>query len=347
MLNRIPIIGLLVLSLCSCGVADTRILPKETPTPISTEVSTTGSLSEQLGFSDEVIQELQEDHTDCLVSAQRETRVRTSRYTAYQIACADWVGDSHLLVYQSEVSGTDIVAHRLILRFGGVVSLNCFRERVENWQDVDEDGLPDLIFCGGNNYYFHTYVFRMTDGGELENLLDTCPLGIQAPGIRGFADVSDFDGDGNLEIAAVDTRWDYDTGDIGWYIPGVERVFRLRDCEYQDVSASYPEKYEHTINVFLRNYDYLEGTITQIGVFTAFEGLLACDVTGRRDECWPLFWEMTDLERHPLDTTIYSGPPPSPPPNASDLEFIEWVNEKRAILEQQYEAGLPFSPEAP
>jgi hypothetical protein len=36
---------------------------------------------------------------------------------------------------------------------------------------------------------------------------------------------------------------------------------------------------------------------------------LACDAVGRRDECWPAFWEMTER--------------------------------------QQYEAGLPFRPETP
>lgn len=81
-------------------------------------------------------------------------------------------------------------------------------------------------------------------------------------------------------------------------------------------------------------------------MFSAFEGLLACDVVGRRDECWPLFWEMTDLERRPLDT-MAPGPPPIPTPNASDLEFVEWVHEKRTTLERQYESELPFEPEAP
>jgi hypothetical protein len=301
---------------------------------------------EQLGFSDEVIQELQENHTDCLVAAQSGIEFRASHYTAYLVGCADWVGDSHILVYKTEALGTDTVSHRLILRFSAMASLNCGATRNENWRDVDGDGLPDFIFCGGNNYFYYTYVFRMTDEGELENLLDACPLNIQGPGIAGFSDVSDLDGDGNLEIVAVDTRWDYDIGDFGWYTPSISRVFRLRDCEYQDISASYPEFYEHTINVFLRNYGYLGKTLTRDGVFSAFEGLLACDVVGRRDECWPLFWEMTDLERRPLDT-MAPGPPPIPTPNVSDLEFVEWVDEKRTTLRQQYEDELPFEPEFP
>ena len=31
-------------------------------------------------------------------------------------------------------------------------------------------------------------------------------------------------------------------------------------------------------------------------MFAAFDGLLACDAVGRRDECWPVFWDTTDLE---------------------------------------------------
>ncbi len=93
------------------------------------------------------------------------------------------------------------------------------------------------------------------------------------------------------------------------------------------------------------SYDYIHsgGTLTRNGVFSAFDGLLACDVVGRRAECWPRFWEMTDIERHPLDF-MQPGPPPRSTPDAAQLEFIEWLHDKRARLEQQYEAGLPFAP---
>ena len=54
---------------------------------------------------------------------------------------------------------------------------------------------------------------------------------------------------------------------------------------------------------------------------------------------------MTDLDKHPLESMITMGPDVTP--DASTLRFMEWVNKLRTTLEQQYKAGLPFSPEIP
>jgi len=375
MLNRLFLlflVGLIALGLSACHEVPTETatpIPIETTTPVPTETTapvptetttptpTPGPLSEQLGFADETVLGIQETHTDCSAVEQRETQFRARHYTAYLIGCRDTQTQdelSYLLVYESGGPGGDASYRQMLVVADFVIFFHCPTMQAENWQDVNGDGLPDLVICRLDSTMPyspyapapHGHVYLMTGEGGMEDYLDACPFsepGMPSPAFR------DVDGNGTVELVAMDRRWDYDTTDHNLYMPAVSHVFALQDYQYHDVSASYPEFYEHTINVFFRNYEYLKTVtaITRNGVFAAFEGLLACDAVGRRDECWPAFWDMTDLEQCPLDTMRPGPSVVAPTPTASDLEFIAWVDEKRAILRQQYEAGLPFSPEAP
>jgi hypothetical protein len=356
MVNKPFIPGLIVLGLCSCqwaGSAPTsptetrNPITAETSTPLPTETTTPTPtpepLSEQLGFSDEAIQDIQDKYTGCSLAGQRETQIGNKNYTAYLIACDS---TTFLRVYERGIQESQNSSEAVFSTSFLLICFDCGAVPDENWQDVDKDGLPDLVVGMGTNYYFHNYVFRMTKEGKMENLLDACPFKEQGLLHPSFEDII---WDGTLELIATDIRWDYDKSDIGFYMPGIPRVFELQDCEFQDVSASYPDFYEPTINAFLRNCDYIRSTggyNTQIAVLVAFEGLLACDIVGRREECWPIFWEFTDLERFPLES-MAPGPPPDSTPSAENFEFMDWLNQKRTILAQQYKEGLPFSPEAP
>jgi hypothetical protein len=318
----------------------THFTPTSTSIPTATGIPTPKPLAEQMGFSDMTIQGIQENFTDCRIIQQRETSLLSDNYIASIIECREL---SHLLVYKHEIHTLE-TNHYLALKVSDAdICFQCGGISGENWQDVDGDGLSDLIVGHGTNHYWATYIYRMTNGGELEGLLEACPFNI-AGGAPSFSDVNQ---DGIWEITVTDTQWDYDQTDIGWYIPSIIRVYSIQGCEYRDVSASFPEFYQHTIDVFFRNHEHVlaSGFVrSEATVFSAFDGLLACDAIGKRDECWLAFWEMTDLDKHRLESMIGSY---DVTPDASTLRFMEWVNELRTILKQQYEAGLPFSPETP
>lgn len=321
-------------------VTATRQSKDNTPTPTSnytptvTPIPTLEPLPDQMGFFDTTIQEIQENYTACRVVQQRETQSLSDTYIAYIIKCRQM---SHLLVYKHETYALE-TNHYLALMVSDVeICFQCGGISGDNWHDVDQDGLSDLIVGRGNNYYWATYIYRMTNRGKLENLLDACPLNI-AGAVPSFSDINQ---DGIWELSVIDTHWDYDKTDIGWYIPSVTRVYSIQNCEYQDISTSFPEFYQHTIDVFYKNYEQIVAgeSIGQIGTLAAFDGVLACDAVGRREECWLAFWEMTDMKEHPLS-------PSDPKHTAYDPKAIElehWVTEIRDKLLLQYEAGLPFS----
>jgi hypothetical protein len=327
------------------ATAMAHLTPTSTSLPTATRTPAPEPLSKRMGFLDTAIDQIQETYTNCEIDEQEETRLETSLLVAYVIRCDTL---SHLLAYRHETLGPETNHHLMLNRSGDGLCLDCATSG-SSWQDVDKDDLPDLIFQSligvGNNSYRKNDVYRTTEEGKMEDLFDSCPFSEPGMSEPSFQDV---DENGTVAIVATDLRWDYDRTDgglLGFYMPQVTRVYSLQNCEYQDVSASYPELYQHTIHVFFRNYEYIlpDRSVREITVFSAFDGLLACDAVGRRDECWLAFWEMTDLDKHPLESTIG----PNVTPDASTLRFVEWVNELRTTLELQYEVGLPFDPETP
>jgi hypothetical protein len=174
-----------------------------------------------MGFSDAAIQEIEEISTDCEIDEQEETRFKTGLHVAYVIRC-DISG--YLLVYRHENVGAVTYHHLMLNRSGDALCLHCATSG-PNWQDVDKDGLPDLVFQSmigsGNNSYRKNHVYRATDEGKMEDLLDVCPFSEPGMSEPSFKDV---DKNGTVAIVATDLRWDYDRidgGFLGFYMPAV------------------------------------------------------------------------------------------------------------------------------
>ncbi len=299
-----------------------------------------GPVSSLLGFTDEAVQQIDRDARVCRITS-RKLKDLTGDYSAYLIEC-DNSAKTYLLAYRRDPRNPEI--KRRILEIEDVVI--CFdcggaAGMTSNWRDINSDGLPDLLVMRGNNYVFHGMVYLTRRAGKMTSLFENCPLSLpgQPQQLYKEIDWQDLDQDGILEILATDTRWDYSQNQLAplRFIPAVARIYHVQPaCRYQEVSTAYPEYYEPSI-AQLENppaYDQMENSFrVQMRVFSFFNGLLACEVLNRRAECWPRFWEGTDIQRYSLETAI------------ADSDFTAWLSKQRAHLKRQYDAGLPFIPE--
>ncbi len=299
--------------------------------PIASPIPT---LDQWLGFRDATIDEITAQDADCVVLAEHDTQFQGKSYVAYFVDC---LRNDHLLIYRHESRPT-LLWHEITpspgIRPMSEAEVTWGSEPADNsrpaelgWYDINGDGLLELPVGMGNTYYFSAFSFQITIDGQIEELTRRCLL--QEPDMV-LATFADMNGDGDWEAIAYRVGWNLDTM-FSVDLTDVH-IYEWDGCAFTDASSNFPDFYQEKIDWLYATHNFAASSveIRYATAVSALSGLLACDILGRRDECWPLFWDITDLSRHTI----------SPP----DTEVQRWLLDLRTLLAQQYEDGLPFTP---
>jgi hypothetical protein len=281
------------------------------------------ALIEQIGFSDPVIDELAL-LPNCSLFQQSSTEFLDKTYTAYIVLCE---GEGDFLLFYVTAPVPEFL-HReqaavIRLELAGISNSRL----PQGWRDFNGDQFPEILITKGTMGDLRGYDYQVTAAGGVEELTGLCgsPAGLS---IKGLVDLN---GDGDLELLAF-REWRPDP--LSRWGDDIElRIFEWDNCQFEEISASIPRRYESYIDwLYLLERPFPPKTdFNHIVILDALRGLISCDIMGRREECWSVFWSVTDPERFDYDA-------------GGDQQYREWQLLVRETLLQQYEAGEPFSP---
>jgi len=312
-------------------------VPTATPTPSSVFASTPTfapepdrvPLPELLGFTDEYIQELEKNGAQFQNSI--ETIVDGKRHTA--LLFQDYV-ETVLLVYRLENDSPLLLLDSRSDDLPGLWAIGHIHSVIteEEWRDLNRDGRPDLVV-----YYGYpgtawvvrrqVHVWQIERSGEVVDL--TAPIYEDYRLIPQYA-IEDINDDGVLELWVGDYRGElYGSG----HVLGVSsfKIYAWQGDRVYDVSDGFLDLYHEPI---AKHREYVESTYgvemdertAEVVLTQAFGLLIDYENSGRRDEGWQAYWELTDPEHWSFSS-----------PEASEI-----ITTRRELHRVQYEAGEPF-----
>jgi hypothetical protein len=142
--------------------------------------------------------------------------------------------------------------------------------------------------------------------------------------------LTDFDGDGNLEVMVLDGRYEHGFGLSLAASPEITRIYDWDGTRYADVSQGYPgylkdqgDRAKSEVEITFGQALPSQATIGQ-----AIRLLMAYELAGQRDEGWSLFWQLSD----PVN---WSG--------EAEPGLLDWLTRIRDYLKGQYDRGQPFA----
>lgn len=300
-----------------------------TPTPITyafpptlTPSAERVALSQLVGFTNARIETLESYQAD--LSCMTEIVVGNNRYVALLVGeYSEYMGEI-VLVYRLE----DDQAILLLDTQERVPGGYSWVLEMEEWQDLDGDERPELAI-----YHSYTgtaaiserqvHIWQITQNGELSEL--TAPL-YEDYGLVPQRLVRDLNGDGILEAYVADHRGE-------WYGGGTEsfKIYALQGRQVYDISYQFIEWYDERISqvreFITSSYnDALNVYAAESALTEAFRLLLDYENSGRRDEGWQVYWNLTDPANWPhIDSTI-----------------VEFINCAREYHRAQFDSGEPF-----
>ena len=308
----------------------------------------------RLGFSDELIAGF--DSAGYTFGGQQVTGSGRNRVVAFIVEpplTADEinVGDQvpRLLIYRYGTSqppqllfedeGSDQT-----IQFAG---LGYSWEEPLGWGDINGDGLLELpIWAANGGYCFactRLYILQLPNE---QTAAAATGATRSSPPMREFTGavpalnlitqpfiprwLTDFNGDGDPEVAVLDGRFEHAFGLSPASSPGLMRIYDWDGTKYSDVSRGYPgylkdqadrakSEVETTFGQALPSQDTLGQVLT---VLTAYE------LAGQRDEGWTFFWQLSD----PVNWNGEAAP-----------GLLEWIARIRDYLKGQYDRGEPFA----
>lgn len=338
--------------------------PTPTPTPTATPTPTPGPLAEAIGFSDDVIASL--DGAGYQLAAQAGTTLAADRVQAYVVRPGGendiLVGDlvPRLLIYwlpkdgQPQIIFEDEGSDQMV-QFAG---LGYSWQNWLGWQDINGDGLQELPIWAANGGFCwpctRIYILQLVppdgfltgQGGPEPGLgpEESRPRIVELTGSVPFLNLltnpqipkwlNDLDGDNMPEIEVLDGRFEFAFGLDRPSSPMLYRVHDWNGSGFADVSPWYPSYFDFQIN---RARSELEATYGQplqgsLEIGKAVLVLLAYDASGRRDEGWAIFQEISDPVRWSGEAVTGS---------------LDWLIAVREHLRGQFERGEPFLPWPP
>jgi hypothetical protein len=213
------------------------------------------------------------------------------------------------------------------------------------WRDITADGLLELPvwaanggFCFACNRVFVLQLAPVEDpdspeedaGWQVRELTGALPFLnlLQSPIIPKW--LSDFDGDGTAEIEALDGSFEFAFGLFREYSPRFYRPLVWDGGVFADTSRWSPAYFDGQIQ---RATEAVQATFgqplaSQDPIGKALTVLLAYDASGRRDEGWAAFWQLSDPANWTGEIT----------PGLLDL-----LGRIREHLQIQFDRGEPFA----
>ncbi|MFZ2361788.1 MAG: hypothetical protein WA040_20795 [Anaerolineae bacterium] len=326
-----------------------------TATPTATPTVTPGPIARALGFNDSLLTRLDADN---YTIAERQSTgsardrvlavileppqesgvvlgVKLPRLLIYHLRR----GQAPQLLFQDEGSDETI-------QFAGYGQS---WETPIGWRDITSDGLLELpVWAANGGFCFacnRVYVLQLmpvedesgSDGGsawQVQELTGAVPFLnlLQDPIIPKW--LTDYNGDGTAEIEALDGGFEFAFGLYRETSPRFYRPLAWDGQRFADTSRWSPAYFDGQIQ---RAAEAVQATFGQplasedpIG--RALTVLLASDASGRRDEGWAAFMQLSD----PANWTGETIP-----------GLLDLLNRIRAHLQGQMERGEPFAPWPP
>lgn len=146
--------------------------------------------------------------------------------------------------------------------------------------------------------------------------------------------LSDFDGNGTAEVEALDGSFEFAFGLFREYSPRFYRPLVWDGNRYADASRWSPGYFDGQIQRAAEAVQatYGQPLASQDPIGKALTVLLAYDASGRRDEGWTAFWQLSDPVNWPGETTA---------------GLLDLLGRIREYLRGQYERSETFAPWPP
>jgi hypothetical protein len=262
--------------------------------------------------------------------------IRTAETVADGRRYIAFVFDRHvhpvLLVYQVDDGDTALLLDTRSDDLPGLWSIEIvsFMD-VEEWGDLNQDGIPDIVVYysfGGNSAQGQqqVHLWQVDASGKMVDL--TAPI-YEYHRLTPQYTIEDMNDDGILEIYVVDNRGE-------WYGRGHTYILSFKIYAWQgdqvdDVSDEFKDRYDRRIaevkKLIEGTYaDWIDYDDAEIMLQEAFRLLLDYENSGRYDEGWQVYWELTNPENW---CCLRSG-------------LVEYLAGIRECHRAQYEAGERF-----
>jgi len=324
--------------------------PTPTRTPTASPTPTPGPIARTLGFSDALITQL--DSESYLLGEAQITTQQGERFVAAiflpppQAAGALGIKLPRLAVYHMQS------AQRAELLFEDegndeqidFAGYGATWDEAIGWADITADGLMELPIRAANGgpcfactrLYVLQLLPRTATGNQwqIRELTGAYPFLnlVQNPIIPKL--LSDYDGDGKVEVEAVDGGFEFAFGLERAQSPRLYHYLIWDGKAYRDASKNSPSYFDGQIT---RAQAAVQASFGQplassdvIG--KALAVLLAYDISGRRDQGWAAFQQLSD---------------PANWPGEAQPGLMAWFVQIRTYLGGQFERGEPFAPWSP
>jgi hypothetical protein len=213
------------------------------------------------------------------------------------------------------------------------------------WRDITGDGQLELpIWAANGGFCFacnRIYVLQLASvedpddpegdtGLRVRELTGAVPFLnlLQNPIIPKW--LSDFDGDGTAEIEALDGSFEFAFGLFREYSPRFYRPLIWDGQRYVDRSRWNPGYFDGQIQRAVEAVQATHGQplASQDAIGKALTVLLAYDASGRREEGWAAFWQLSD----PANWTGEGAP-----------GLLDYLQRIREHVQGQYDRGESFA----
>jgi hypothetical protein len=213
------------------------------------------------------------------------------------------------------------------------------------WGDITADGLLELpIWAANGGFCFacnRVYVLQLAPaedpdnpeedaGWQVRELTGAVPFLnlLQNPIIPKW--LSDFDGNGKAEIEALDGSFEFAFGLFREYSPRFYRPLVWDSGAFVDTSRWSPAYFDGQIQRATEAVQatYGQPLASQDAIGRALTVLLAYDASGRREEGWAAYWQLSD----PANWTGESAP-----------GLLDLLGGIRGHLQGQFERGESFA----
>lgn len=329
--------------------------PTSTPSPTATPTATPGPIARALKFSDNRLARLDADRYT--IAEQQSVRHAGDRFLALILNPPEdedavaGVQLPRLLVYHLpgdrppelifEDEGSDEV-----IQFAGY---GLSWAEPLGWRDITGDDLLELpVWAANGGFCFactRVYVLRLEpidDAStpdadtrwQMRELTGAVPFLNLAQNPIIPKRLSDFDGNGTAEIEALDGSFEFAFGLFREFSPRFYRPLVWDGDRFADASRWSPSYFDGQIQRAAEAVQatYGQPLASQDTLGKALSVLLAYDASGRRDEGWTVFWQLSD----PVNW-----------PGEAIPGLLDWLNRIREHLRGQYERGEPFAPWPP
>jgi hypothetical protein len=329
--------------------------PTSTPSPTATPTATPGPIARALKFNDSRLARLDAD--GYTLAGQQSVRNAGDRFLAIilnppeQENAVFGVQLPRLLVYRLPTSqpaellfedeGSDEV-----IEFAGY---GLSTDNPLGWQDLTGDGSLELPVRAANGGFCFActriYVLQLAPMDDTSNAEgDTRWQVRELTGAVPFINLaqnpiipkwlSDFDGNGTAEVEALDGNFEFAFGLYREYSPRIYRPLVWDGSRFADASPWSPGYFDGQIQRAAEAVQatYGQPLASQDVLGKALTVLLAYDASGRRDEGWAVFWQLSD---------------PANWPGEAIPGLLDWLDRIRQHLRGQFERGESFAPWPP